>query len=77
MLFRSDVKAFALKAFDCLECTGMARVDLFLEESTGKIYLNEINTIPGFTPISMYPKMWQASGISYSELISELLNLAQ
>ena len=72
-----NLKAFALKAFDCLECTGMARVDLFLEESTGKIYLNEINTIPGFTPISMYPKMWQASGISYSELISELLNLAQ
>jgi len=70
------VKAFALKAFDCLECEGMARVDLFLEEKTGQIYLNEINTIPGFTPISMYPKMWQASGLSYSELISELLNLA-
>jgi D-alanine-D-alanine ligase len=52
------VKAFALKAFDCLEFEGMARVDLFLEEKIGQIYLNEINTIPGFTPISMYPKMW-------------------
>lgn len=71
------IKAFALKAFDCLECSGLARVDLFLEENTGKIYLNEINTIPGFTPISMYPKMWQASGLSYSELISQLLTLAQ
>lgn len=71
-----EIKAFALKAFNCLECNGMARVDLFLEDNTGKIYLNEINTIPGFTPISMYPKMWQASGLSYSELISELLRLA-
>jgi len=72
-----EIKAFALKAYDCLECSGMARVDLFLEEKTNEIYLNEINTIPGFTPISMYPKMWQASGLSYSELISELLKLAQ
>ncbi|NQW44535.1 MAG: hypothetical protein HQ462_03925 [Deltaproteobacteria bacterium] len=71
------IQDFALKAFNCLECDGMARVDLFLEHNTHKIYLNEINTIPGFTPISMYPKMWQASGISYSELISELLNLAE
>jgi D-alanine-D-alanine ligase len=71
-----EVKAFAIKAYDCLECNGMARVDLFLEEKTGTLYLNEINTIPGFTPISMYPKMWQASGVSYSELISELLRLA-
>ena len=71
------IKAFALRAYDCLECSGMARVDLFLEENTHNIYLNEINTIPGFTPISMYPKMWQASGMSYSDLISELLKLAQ
>ena len=71
------IQDFALKAFNCLQCDGMARVDLFLEHNTHKIYLNEINTIPGFTPISMYPKMWQASGISYSELISELLNLAE
>lgn len=71
------IKAFALKAYDCLECSGMARVDLFLEKKTNQIYLNEINTIPGFTPISMYPKMWQASGLSYSALISELLKLAE
>lgn len=71
------IKNFALKAFNCLECSGMARVDLFLEESTQNIYLNEINTIPGFTPISMYPKMWQASGLSYSALVSELIYLAR
>jgi D-alanine-D-alanine ligase len=54
----------------------MARVDLFLEKPTGKFYVNEINTLPGFTSISMYPKMWEASGIPYPELIDRLITLA-
>ena len=70
------VRDFALKVFRHLECDGMARVDLFLEEGTGRIFLNEVNTIPGFTPISMYPKMWEATGMKYAELITELVRLA-
>ena len=67
---------FARRAFLAIECRGMARVDFFLENRTGKIYLNELNTIPGFTSISMYPKMWEASGISYTQLIDRLISLA-
>lgn len=62
--------------FNVLECEGMARVDLFLERGTNHIYFNEINTIPGFTAISMYPKMMQASGINYSDLLTQLIMLA-
>jgi len=65
----------ALKAYRVLECSGMARVD-FLVQKNGKIFLNEINTIPGFTSISMYPKMWEASGISYPELLDKLIGYA-
>jgi len=54
----------------------MARVDFLLEQSTGKLYINEINTIPGFTSISMYPKMWEASGLGFSALIDRLIDLA-
>jgi len=71
-----DAQQMAISAFKCLECSGMARVDLFLEKSTGKFYVNEINTLPGFTAISMYPKLWEASGIPYSELIDRLVALA-
>ena len=67
---------YAVRAFRCLECRGMARVDFFLERSTGRIYINEVNTIPGFTSISMYPKLWEASGVSYRELIDRLIKLA-
>jgi len=67
---------FARRAFLAIECRGMARVDFFLEKRTGKIYINELNTIPGFTSISMYPKMWEASGISYTQLIDRLIELA-
>ncbi|HEV2289021.1 MAG TPA: D-alanine--D-alanine ligase family protein [Candidatus Acidoferrales bacterium] len=67
---------YAVRAFQSIECTGMARVDFFLERGTGKIYLNEVNTIPGFTSISMYPKMWEATGLPYTELISRLIELA-
>ncbi len=71
------VQELSKRVFTTLECDGMARVDLFLEEATGKLYLNEVNTIPGFTPISMYPKMWQVSGLSYAGLINRLLELAR
>jgi D-alanine-D-alanine ligase len=78
-LSKAQVRKFqeyAVRAFRCLECRGMARVDFFLEKPSGRIYLNEINTIPGFTSISMYPKLWEASGIPYRELIDRLIQLA-
>jgi D-alanine-D-alanine ligase len=71
-----DVQRLAVLAFKALECSGMARVDFFLERPTGKLYVNEINTLPGFTSISMYPKMWDASGIPYPKLIDRLISLA-
>ena len=66
----------AVAAFLALECSGLARVDFFLHRHSGEVLLNEINTLPGFTPISMYPKLWEASGVSYSQLIDRLLQLA-
>jgi D-alanine-D-alanine ligase len=69
------VQARSIAAFKVLESRGMARVDMFLTES-GEVYINEINTIPGFTVISMYPKLWQASGLSYRDLIDRLIQLA-
>jgi D-alanine-D-alanine ligase len=78
-LSEDEVKSaqeLALAAFKTLECSGLARADLFLEKTTGKFYVNEINTLPGFTTISMYPKLWEASGVSYSELIDRLIALA-
>ena len=78
-LTRAQVKRFqeyAVRAFRALECLGMARVDFFLEHRTGRILLNEINTIPGFTSISMYPKLWEASGLSYRDLLDRLIDLA-
>jgi D-alanine-D-alanine ligase len=73
---KNDAQRLAVAAFKALECSGMARVDLFLEKRTGKFYVNEINTLPGFTSISMYPKLWEASGIPYPELIDRLITLA-
>jgi D-alanine-D-alanine ligase len=78
-LTRAQVKKFqeyAIRGFRAIECLGMARVDFFLEHRTKRIYLNEINTIPGFTSISMYPKLWEASGVSYRELLDRLIELA-
>ena len=66
----------AVKAYKALDCAGMARVDFFLEKSTDKIIINEINTIPGFTGISMYPKLWEASGLKYKDLVDSLIELA-
>jgi D-alanine-D-alanine ligase len=71
-----EVQALAVHAFLTIDCAGMARVDFLLERPAAKLYVNEINTIPGFTPISMYPKMWEASGVSYPELIDRLVKLA-
>lgn len=66
----------ALKAFQVLSCQGLARADFLLDAKTNQFYLNELNTMPGFTSISMYPKLWQASGVSYSELLDTLITLA-
>ena len=63
-------------AYKAIDCAGMARVDFFLEKTTGEIYLNELNTIPGFTSISMYPKLWEATGLSYAKLVDRLVELA-
>ena len=71
-----EVQQLALRVFMLLRSDGMARIDFFYEENGRGFLCNEINTIPGFTPISMYPKLWQASGISYPELLDELINLA-
>jgi D-alanine-D-alanine ligase len=66
----------AVRAFRAIEGSGMARCDFFLEKRTGKIFVNELNTIPGFTSISMYPKLWEASGLPYPQLIDRLIELA-
>ena len=66
----------AVNAFKAIDCAGMARVDFFLEKNSGTIYLNELNTIPGFTNISMYPKLWEASGLPYAGLVDRLVELA-
>ncbi len=66
----------AITAFKAIDAAGMARVDFLLDKDNGELYLNELNTIPGFTQISMYPKLWEASGIGYSELIDRLIELA-
>ncbi len=72
----AKIREYAVRAFKCLDCAGLSRVDFFVHKNTGEIYINEINTLPGFTQISMYPKLWAASGIPYSELIDKLIELA-
>jgi len=69
-------RQLAVQAFLAIDCAGMARVDFLLDRSTGVLYLNELNTIPGFTPISAYSRMWEANGVSYTDLISRLIDLA-
>src|SRR5712692_5696434 len=71
-----QVRELAIRSFRAIDCAGMARVDFLLERKSGRIFVNEINTIPGFTPISMYPKLWEASGVPYAELIDRLIQLA-
>jgi D-alanine-D-alanine ligase len=70
------VRELAVRAFTSLRCSGLARVDFFLERGTGRVVLNEINTMPGFTTISMYPKLWEASGVPFAELVDRLVRLA-
>ncbi|MCY4261420.1 MAG: hypothetical protein OXC91_14300, partial [Rhodobacteraceae bacterium] len=71
------VRALAIAAFRAVEARGLARVDFFVERGGARrVYVNEVNTMPGFTPISMYPKLWEASGIPYPELIDCLIRLA-
>jgi len=70
------IQQYAVESFRVLDCAGMARVDFLVMRKSNRIFLNELNTIPGFTSISMYPKLWQASGLSYSGLLDELIRLA-
>ena len=69
------LRGYALTAFRALDCAGLARVDFFYLESSGQLFLNEVNTMPGFTTTSMYPKLWEAAGLSYSELVTRLIEL--
>ncbi len=71
-----EVRDLAVRAYKAIDCAGMARVDFLLSGDIGELYLNELNTIPGFTDISMYPKLWEASGLSYAALIDRLIELA-
>jgi D-alanine-D-alanine ligase len=70
------IRRLAVEAYLAIDCAGMARADFLLDRQTDHVYVNEVNTLPGFTPISMYPKLWEASGISYPELIDRLIELA-
>jgi D-alanine-D-alanine ligase len=72
-----EVRRLAIAAFKAVDADGLARVDFFLERGTDRLYVNEINTMPGFTRISMYPMLWQASGLSFAELVSKLVELAE
>jgi D-alanine-D-alanine ligase len=72
----AEIRRVAVAAYRAVECEGMARVDFLMEASSGKIYINEINTIPGFTSISMYPKMWEAAGVPFGELLDRLIEFA-
>ena len=71
-----EMREIALESFRVLEGAGLARVDFFLERETGRIYLNEVNSLPGFTEVSMYPRLWRASGLSYPALLDRLIELA-
>ena len=70
------IREVAVRAYRLLGCSGLARVDFFVTEDEHKVVLNEINTLPGFTSISMYPKLWMAMGLSYGELLDKLIELA-
>jgi D-alanine-D-alanine ligase len=72
----AKIKRYAKKAYKALGCSGLSRVDFFIDKDDGRIMLNEINTLPGFTPISLFPKAWDASGIGFEELLKRLCNLA-
>jgi D-alanine-D-alanine ligase len=71
-----QVRALAVRAYQAIDCAGMARVDFLLDKDSGELFLSEINTIPGFTKISMYPKLWEASGLPFADLVDRLIELA-
>ena len=71
-----ELSQLAIEAFRVLEGSGIARVDFFLDKETGEIFLNELNSLPGFTEVSMYPRLWQASGLSYPALLDRMIELA-
>ncbi|HEV2655361.1 MAG TPA: D-alanine--D-alanine ligase A, partial [Ktedonobacteraceae bacterium] len=71
-----EIRRQAVQAFLALDLSGLSRVDFFLEKETNQVYINEVNTLPGFTEISMYPKLWAASGLPYPELLTRLIELA-
>ncbi len=71
-----EIRELSIRSFTALDCAGMARVDFLVERKSGEVFVNELNTIPGFTPISMYTKLWEASGLPYGELIERLIDLA-
>lgn len=73
---RQEIRRLAVAAYRAVDCAGMARVDFLLDPRTQEVFISEINTIPGFTEISMYPKLWEASGLPYSQLLDRLINLA-
>ncbi|MGH7342740.1 MAG: D-alanine--D-alanine ligase family protein, partial [Candidatus Rokuibacteriota bacterium] len=72
----NEMRALAIRAFQAVDCSGLARVDFFLDRQSGRILLNEINTMPGFTSISMFPKLWAATGVEYPALVDRLIELA-
>ena len=72
----AQVREIAAKAFETLGCEGLARVDFFVDPEKDSVVINEVNTMPGFTPFSMYPKLWEYMGIGYSQLMEELISLA-
>lgn len=72
-----EIRETAVQTFKALDCIGLSRVDFFYQPQTGKHFLNEVNTLPGFTSISMYPKLWAATGLTYTDLITKLLELAE
>jgi D-alanine-D-alanine ligase len=73
----ADIQRLSVAAFQAIDCAGMARVDFLLSRATGTIFLNEVNTIPGFTTISMYSKLWGVSGLTYTALLDRLIELAR
>ena len=72
----NKIKEIAIKAFKAVDGKGLSRVDFFIEKNTNRIIINEINTMPGFTQISMYPKLWEQEGLSYTQLLDKLIELA-
>jgi D-alanine-D-alanine ligase len=73
---RQQIKEMAIVAYQAINGSGLSRVDFFVHKESGQVYINEINTMPGFTAYSMYPKMWEESGLTYTNLITELIQLA-